>query len=266
MTRSHRTPILSITLLALLGACGQVRDPGIASDPASLVRMADRTRESGDTGTAIGLYRRAHEVAPGELGPLLGLGASLMAAGAAQEALDAYAKALKIQPESAEALRGQANSYIALGLPRLALEPLGKLAGGRSDPRTEAALGLAHDMLGDHQTAQSRYRRGLELEPNALGLRNNLGLSFALAGDFPAAITTLRGVVETPGAGPRHRQNLALAYGLAGDAAGAAAVARMDLDEPAVKQNLAYYALLRSQTPEERRQAVFGNTRSPRSR
>lgn len=40
----------------------------------------------------------------------------------------------------------------------------------------------------------------------------------------------------------------------------------MDLDEPAVKQNLAYYALLRSQTPEERRQAVFGNTRSPRSR
>lgn len=266
MTRLHRTPILSITLLALVGACGQVRDPGISADPASLVRMADRTRQAGDAGTAIGLYRRAHEVAPNDTAALLGLGAALMDAGAPQEALEAYSQVLKRQPDLAEALRGQANAYIALNLPRLALEPLGKLSTARTDPRTESALGLAHDMLGEHASAQTCYRRGLDVEPNALGLRNNLGLSFALAGDYPSAIATLRGVVETPGAGPRHRQNLALAYGLAGDAAGAAAVARLDLDEPAVKQNLAYYALLRSQTPEERRKAVFGTTQAPRSR
>jgi len=266
MTQLRRTPVLSATLLAMLAACGQVRDPGISADPASLVRMADRTRQAGDTGTAIGLYRRAHEVAPNDLAPLIGLGATLMEAGAAQEALDAYALALKLQPENPAALRGQANAYLALNLPRHALESLAVLAADRVDSRTEAARGLANDMIGDHAAAQACYRRGLEIEPNGLALRNNLGLSFALAGDHPAAIATLRGVIETPGAGPRHRQNLALAYGLAGDAAGAAAVARLDLDEPAVQQNLAYYALLRSQTPEERRNAVFGSTQRARSR
>ena len=148
----------------------------------------------------------------------------------------------------------------------MAIEPLQQIAEARVDPRVESALGLAYDMLGDHAVAQSRYQRGLSESPNHMGLRNNLGLSYALTGDMPAAISTLRGVVETPGASPRHRQNLALVYGLAGEIDNAAAVSRLDLAEAAVKANLAYYAVLRSQTPAERRTAIFGATVDPRTR
>jgi Flp pilus assembly protein TadD len=53
-------------------------------------------------------------------------------------------------------------------------------------------------------------------------------------------------LAREPGATTRHRQNLALAYGLAGDPERAAQVARRDLDEATVRQNLKMYATLRA--------------------
>lgn len=271
----RRRAVLLATIATTLIACADVRETGTylpaTSEPggeaAALMRVADRTRASGDTQTAIGLYRRVHELKPGEAEPLLRLGTALAEVGAHQEALDTFRVVLKFAPENQEALRGVGTAYVGLNLPRMAIEPLQRVADQRIDPRAEAALGLAYDMLGDHTVARSRYHRGLSESPNHLGLRNNLGLSYALTGDMPAAISTLRGVVGTPGATARHRQNLALAYGLAGEIDNAAAVARLDLGEAAVKSNLAYYAVLRSQSPAERRTAIFGVTadrRTPR--
>jgi Flp pilus assembly protein TadD len=271
---NRRRAALLATLATVLVACAEVRDSGSylpstkepGGEAAALMRVAERTRAAGDTATAIGLYRRVHELKPGEIEPLLRLGGALSEVGAHQEALDVYRAALKIGPENPEALRGLGAAYVGLNLPRMAIEPLERVAEARVDARVEAALGLAYDMLGDHTVAQSRYQRGLSETPNHMGLRNNLGLSYALTGDMPAAISTLRGVVDTPGATARHRQNLALVYGLAGEIDNAAAVARLDLSESAVKANLAYYALLRSQSPTERRTAIFGATADPRTR
>lgn len=274
LSPNRRRAALLATIATVLVACADVRDSGTylpagkepGTEAAALMRVADRTRAAGDTETAIGLYRRVHELRPGEAEPLLKLGSALSEVGAHQEALDAYRMVLRFAPENEEALRGVGAAYVGLNLPRMAIEPLQRVAETRVDPRVEAALGLAYDMLGDHTVAQSRYMRGLSQSPNHLGLRNNLGLSYALTGDMPAAISTLRGVVETPGATARHRQNLALVYGLAGEVENAAAVARLDLSETAVKANLAYYAVLRSQSPEERRTAIFGATADPRTR
>lgn len=274
LSPNRRRAALLATIATLLVACGEVRESGTylpatkeaGGEPTALMRVAERTRGAGDVETAIGLYRRVHELRPGEIEPLLRLGSALSEVGAHQEALDTFRAALKIGPENPEALRGLGAAYVGLNLPRMAIEPLERIAEARVDPRIEAALGLAYDMLGNHMVAQSRYQRGLSESPNHMSLRNNLGLSYALTGDMPAAIATLRGVVDTPGATPRHRQNLALVYGLAGEIDNAAAVARLDLSESAVKANLAYYAVLRSQSPDERRTAIFGATANPRTR
>ncbi|WP_162914926.1 tetratricopeptide repeat protein [Desertibaculum subflavum] len=274
LSPNRRRAALLATIATVLVACAEVRETGTylpgakeaGGEPAALMRVADRTRAAGDVQTAIGLYRRVHELRPGEAEPLLKLGSALIEVGAHQEALDAFRVVLKFAPENQEALRGVGSAYVGLHLPRMAIEPLERIAEKQVDVRVESALGLAYDMLGDHMVARSRYQRGLSESPNHLGLRNNLGLSYALAGDMPAAISTLRGVVDTPGATVRHRQNLALVYGLAGEIENAAAVARLDLSESAVKANLAYYAVLRAQTPGERRNAIFGVTADPRTR
>ena len=56
----------------------------------------------------------------------------------------------------------------------------------------------------------------------------------------------MRRVAADTRAGSRHRLNLALVYGLSGNNAAARQVARIDLDEPAVRRNLAYYRTLRA--------------------
>jgi Flp pilus assembly protein TadD len=132
------------------------------------------------------------------------------------------------------------------------------LAKRGDDPKLYNSLGLAHDLAGRHDLAQAAYRKGLAVAPGDLALRNNLGLSQALAEDFPAAINTLSTLAAMPAATARHRQNLALVYGLAHENAKAAAVARTDLDEASVKNNLAYYAMLRGLSPEARTAAIFG--------
>src|SRR5262249_37088501 len=109
-----------------------------------------------------------------------------------------------------------------------------------------------------HDLAQQDYRKGLALAPDQMSLRNNLGLSQALSGDYNGAIATLSDVAGRPGASARNRQNLALVYGLAGDNDHASAVARTDLDDAAVRSNLAYYTLLRSLDDVGRTAAILG--------
>ncbi len=58
--------------------------------------------------------------------------------------------------------------------------------------------------------------------------------------------------------GPRARRNLALVYALAGADEQAAAVARADLKEWQVQNNLLYYDLLQGLSGRELAAAVFG--------
>jgi Flp pilus assembly protein TadD/cell division protein FtsN len=225
----------------------------------TLVKVADQTRAGGDLGNAVALYRRAHELAPSDPVPLARTGETLAQMQSYTEAAEAYQAALSITPGDPELHRGFANVLLALGKPQLALAHL-EIATSKNtgDPRIFNALGVAHDLAGRHDLAQQDYRRGLSLAPDQVSLRNNLGLSQALSGDFNGAIATLSDLVSRPGATARNRQNLALVYGLAGDNTHAALVARSDLDEAAVRNNLAYFTLLRSLDDVGRTAAILG--------
>ncbi|HKX07505.1 MAG TPA: tetratricopeptide repeat protein [Stellaceae bacterium] len=226
---------------------------------ATMLKVADETRAGGDLSNAIGLYRRAHEMDPRDPVPLARAGDTLAQMQAYTEAADAYQAALSVAPDDPDIHRGFANVLLALGKPQLALAHLEIAVSKNSgDARIYNALGVAHDLAGRHDLAQEDYRKGLAIAPDQVSLRNNLGLSQALSGDFKGGIATLSELVSRPGATARNRQNLALVYGLAGDDAHAALVARSDLDEAAVKNNLAYFTLLRSLDDVGRTAAILG--------
>ncbi|HXP74552.1 MAG TPA: tetratricopeptide repeat protein [Stellaceae bacterium] len=275
--RPARLPIvrpLMLTVFLALSACSFLTGkdtPGTRASGATpgnlapeqsedtMLKVADETRAGGDLGNAVGLYRRAHEMAPRDPVPMARAGETLAQMQSYTEAADAYQAALTLAPDDPELHRGFANVLLALGKPQLALAHLEiAVAKNSGDARTYNALGVAHDLAGRHDMAQQDYRRGLALAPDQPSLRNNLGLSQALSGDFKGAIATLSDLASRPGATPRNRQNLALVYGLAGDNTHAALVARSDLDEAAVRNNLAYFTLLRSLDDVGRTAAILG--------
>ncbi len=261
---------VAFVLGLLLAACQGAGPPDVhALDQNSdtVMRVADETAAAGDPGTAAGLYRRAAALSPDDPRPLAKLGAVLLQLRAYTEAAATYRAALKMTPNpiEPELHRGLAVVLLALDQPQGALAELdAAVAKSPQDPRLYNTLGVAHDLTGRHDLAQQDYRNGLRLAPDDAGLRNNYALSLALSRDYPTAVATLRELAERTDASPRHRLNLALIYGLAGDDKKAAELARTTLDEVAVANNLAYYALLRSMDDKARADAIMGrHSRGP---
>ncbi len=239
-------------LAALVSGCAASPAGGDPTKPAAPIRgqallsVARQTAASGDDAAAVSLYREAHKRNPHDPAPLVGMGGALFRLGAFEQAAAAYREAVHLKGAEAEARRGLGNALIALDRPQLAIEQLTASLALAKDPRTYNGLGVAYDMQSQHTHAQAMYRAGLAVRPGDLALENNLGLSLAASGDTREAIAVLSRAVGAPDAGPRERNNLALAYGLAGDMANAARIARRDMDEAAVKKNLAMYAALRA--------------------
>ncbi len=269
LPRAKSAVLIALTALVLTGCAGDPSDPlrdsvrnsrvGAPGEPertASLMRVADATARSGDLASAASLYRRAHLLNEVNSAPLIGLGNALSGLGAHEQAAEAFRKAIKaqhadpdaLQNENADALHGLGNALIALDQPRAAIDQFEAVLKIKNavQTRTYNGIGVAHDMLGDHETAQAFYRTGLKDKSDSLSLRNNLGLSLALARKFDDAIEILRRVAADTRAGSRNRLNLALVYGLSGNNTAAGEVARLDLDEPAVRRNLLYYRTLRA--------------------
>jgi Flp pilus assembly protein TadD len=224
----------------------------------SLMRIAAAARGGGDLVNALGVYRRAAEVAPLDPAPLVGAGDVLLEMGSVNEAIVNYNNALFRNQQYQPALVGLARAYLKTGKPALALDPLGKAyALSPDDPKVLLLLGVAKDVSGEHSEAQAWYRRGLAAAPSDPALTANLALSLALSGDYTSAITTLQPVAIAPGGSPQERQTLALIYGLKGNVAEAARLNRIDLDDASVEHNLAYYATLRELSPEARSRALL---------
>ena len=267
MSQSRRSKLLSTTFATVfvltVSACASVEkldkqylpeDPQIVADQAQIapmMRIANETRSRGDLATAAALYRRAYQIAPTQVDPLLSLGFTLSDAGATVEAAEAFRQALRVDNDNPEAMRGLGLALLQRNQIELALEQLYKALERKEDVRVYNAIGVAHDVNGDQKGAQTYYYLGLELQPTNLSLRTNLGLSLALSRDYERSIDILNAVARDPMATAGHRQTLALAYGLAGDRKMAAQTARIDLEEPAVQEKLRYFEALRSKREEQ---------------
>lgn len=223
----------------------------------TLMRIGAAAHAGGDLATAVGIYRRAASLDPRATAPFVAAGNSLLEMNKINEAIVAYNSALDRNGGDAEALRGLARAYLMTGKAELAGHPLAvAYKETPNDPKLLELIGVADDFAGQHEEAQARYRRGLELRPNDPGLSMDLALSLTLTGNYQEAIAILRPIALALTSTPRERQTLALIYGLAGYRAEAEHLARLDLDPQAVQHNLAYYDTLRRLSPEARARAV----------
>ncbi len=265
-------PILAVAgaALLLLSACApnQVVEPRLGSAPSAaereqsrygtLLRLAASARAAGDPAAAVKIYQQAIGVDGGRIDAYVLLGDTLIELGAFNDAAATYEDALE-REENVAAHRGYARAMLGLNRPEAAIVHFQAVLGeDPDDVQAHNGLGVAFDLAGQQEAAEAAYREGLEVAPDSILLRNNLGLSLALAGRYQESIQLLRAVVDEPGAKVRNRQNLALAYGLSGDLVAAEQIARLDLGEEDVQNNLAYYAALAAVDDRRKRAAALG--------
>jgi len=223
----------------------------------ALMRIAAAAHAGGDLANALSIYRRAAALNPAAPAPFVAVGNTLLEMGQINEAIVAYNSALGRGDHDPEALRGLARAYLLTGKPQLAGQPLAvAYQGTPNDPKLLELIGVADDFAGQHEEAQARYRRGLELLPHDRGLSLDLALSLALTANYREAVALLRPLATSVTSTPRERQTLALIYGLQGNRRAAEQMARLDLGPQAVQRNLAYYDTLRLMPPEARQRAI----------
>jgi Flp pilus assembly protein TadD len=232
---------------------------------AMLMRIGAAAQSSGDLPSALGVYRRAAELAPQDPAPLIAAGDVLLQMGSVNEAIVSYNAALVRPGDSQGAQVGLARAFLKTGKPQLALTPLSKaMEASPDDPKLLLLLGVTKDLAGSHLEGQAYYRAGLVRAPGDPALTVDLALSLAISGNYPNAISVLQPLAMSAAGTAQERQTLALIYGLNGNTAEAARIGRIDLDDTSVEQNLAYYQSLRGLSPEARTQAILsgGPTRS----
>jgi Flp pilus assembly protein TadD len=231
---------------------------GVVPTYDSLMRIGMAARNGGDLANALGVFRRAAQIEPLNPAPLAAAGDVLLQMGNVNEAIVSYNNALLRDQRYLPALIGLAKADLRSGKPELAMEPLSTAyALSPNDPKVMLLLGVTKDLAGEHGEAQAWYRLGLGAAPGDPALATNLALSLALSGDFANAIVILQPIALAPSGSAQERQTLALIYGLRGNIAEAERLNRIDLDDAAVANNLAYYATLRELPPEARTRALL---------
>jgi len=258
-TARRARALLAVLALAAFAGCsdgdtGRVRSEG---NYDAVMRLADGARASGDPVNALSIYRKAREMRPNAVEPIVGQAGAMVELGAYEEAVAAYQDALKISPSNPVALRGLGTVFIALDQAELALAQYeSALRTAPDDPRALTGRGVALDLLGRHEEARASYRTASEREPQFVPARNNLGLSLIVGGYYDEAIATLTPIANSS---PRVRANLALAHGIAGDMSQAGRWLRADYDDEGTARQLVYFGQLRTLSIPERAASLRNN-------
>src|SRR5215468_11884615 len=117
-----------------------------------LMRIGAAAQSGGDLANAIGVYRRAAEMAPQDPAPLIAAGDALLQMGSVNEAIVSYNQALVRPGDTQGAQVGLAKAFLETGKPQLASAPLSKaLEANPQDPKLLLLLGVLKDMEGQHR-------------------------------------------------------------------------------------------------------------------
>ena len=230
----------------IFAASGCATDPGEEAINDSLYQAALEAGLKGNYPTAVGHFSKLRERLPEDRNALLGLARNLRYLGSARDAIrlleeesDTFAgdPAFLSELGKAKVAAGAAPEAIELFKEALEHDP------GNWD--IHAALGIAYDMVGTLGKAQKSYRNALDISKDNPRVLNNLAISTALAGNLEKAIEILERAAKIDRHNPQIRQNLAFFFGIKGDMDSAEALARMDLDEESVRNNLSVYSSFR---------------------
>jgi Flp pilus assembly protein TadD/cell division protein FtsN len=192
-------------------------DRGLPRIDAIRLRVARNAVENGDYNTAIRFFESVRNSSPSHPAPILGIAKAHLAAGSHADAIQAYRDVLELDSSHEEALDGIGRALVLISNYREAIDYFKRLLARAPSAALHNRLGVAHDLMGDGESAQKHYREALALDPEAISPRNNLALSLAISENYEEAIKQIERVAAHPQATSKHRQNLSFVYGMAGE-------------------------------------------------
>ena len=207
-----------------------------------LLQTAAASSESHDYESAAATYRTLYARDPADVDIIFNFARTLRYTGRLPLAIQILDRALKERPDDARLLAERGKIELARSRPVQALVFLDrsvKIEPG--DWRTHSAIGIARDFMNRYDQARLSYHAALALSPGNPVVLNNLALSQALSRNIDIGIATLSELVLLPDASAQTRQNLALLHAWKGELAKAETLARRDLANEEVDNNLEYF-------------------------
>jgi tetratricopeptide (TPR) repeat protein len=227
-------------LLALQAACAS-HDPALIGTGPPGLNIAQAALSGGSPDIALNVNKDILAKDPYNVPALVSQGDAFSELGRLPEAEASYGKALLADPKS---VAGQ----IGLGRLHLRSDPARAealfLDALQHDPVNTVALndlGIAYDLQGQHDSAQSSYRKALGADPTMRAAAVNLALSMALNGKAPEAVQLLKPLANDPGASRRVRDDFAAALAISGDKAAATRILSADMTPEQIDQALLAY-------------------------
>ncbi|MDA7949020.1 MAG: hypothetical protein MPJ78_16270 [Hyphomicrobiaceae bacterium] len=187
-------------------------------------------------------WARKHQKNPSDPKAAINYARNLKTIGAKDKAMEALARTYQLNPGHGALASEYGRLALDVGKTQMAEQLLNQAmrSKGNADWRVLSALGTLNAKRGDHKKAQHYYHAALRQQPGATSLYNNLALSYALDGRAGDAENLLKRAVAQGHNTPRVRQNLALVLGLQRKFDEAQKVAKTDLANDKVENNVAY--------------------------
>jgi Flp pilus assembly protein TadD len=227
----------------------------------SLIRMGVELESKGEYTGAMRFYTQAAQLEPNNIRALTGIGNVYLAVGIWNAGLNAFQQVRALDPRGPQSAAGLAVALLLNDRPGEARQILNKqmaMTGPAVD--LQNFLGLAEDLLGNHEAAQNAYSAALKPNPGDGEILTNLALSLALMGAYERAEAILEGGSGTPNSIAAAGQNLALVYALRGQLPQAVEAAQRELPIAEVEQNRSFYERLPKLSAHDRARAVFFGT------
>lgn len=221
--------------VGLFGCSGPNGNTGMNS-PASMIRVAKKARQTGNSEAAINFYNKALQLDSSSAEAYVGLAEVYIDKNLLDAALEYVGKAEERGCDVRKSNYLRAKIFLLRGDVKSAEELF--LKSGNIDSLN--ALGAIYDEREEHQKAQAMYRRVIAQDPNYIDAYNNMGLSLLLCERYTDAIFYLENACSLPEASATYRSNLALAYGLSGNISKARAVYAQDFEGDELKEKVAY--------------------------
>ncbi|WP_164816875.1 tetratricopeptide repeat protein [Sinorhizobium meliloti] len=258
----NKRSVAALLALLALSSCTTTSAENEKDEPSSgqkkLLSIAESIEAKGESATALALYERAAENAPGDVSLRVRLGNARLKAGDAEGAEEAFRAALQVNPQDAEALLGLGTAQLRKGEAESAARTLVPAAQALNSVVAYNRLGTALVFSGNGAAAEEAFSKALSLQPANLDTTTNLALAQALSNDLPRAVIHMGNVVGSPLAQRRHFVNYLIVLAMAGETEKARAFDVPDMSARQKNQILAKAAKLRSISDPARRAQEVG--------
>ncbi|HEY3077143.1 MAG TPA: tetratricopeptide repeat-containing glycosyltransferase family protein [Burkholderiales bacterium] len=177
------------------------------------LRRARQLHAEGKLEEALGAYAEAVRLEPRDTEALCDFGMALNDAGRFAEAVAQFEKALELRPDFTDARYNLGNAFAGLGQIDEAIECYRKvLVRAPHSADTHSNLGVVLQERGDLDAALAAYERALELHPEHAEALNNLAALLEERGRRRDAMALYRRALQADPASARAAYNLGLAH------------------------------------------------------